>query len=76
MRHCAPKRWQTCQELRRELDDALVSLDAVRVAELIRRIAELNPALGEMLAQHAGRLAYTAILHALNAGNLKGKTAS
>jgi len=31
------------QELRRELGEALVSLDAVRVAELIRRIAELDP---------------------------------
>ena len=53
------------QKLRRELQGALVSLDAERVAELVRRIAELDPALGEALAQHVERLAYTAILHAL-----------
>jgi len=55
------------QELRRELNDALVSLDAARVAELVRRIAELDPALGDVLAHHADQLAYTAILHALKA---------
>ena len=64
------------QELRRELNDALVSLDAVRVAELIRRIAGLNPALGEVLAHHADRLAYTAILHALNTSSSNGKNTS
>ena len=64
------------QELRRELRDALVSLDAERVTELVRRIAGLNPALGDMLAHHAERLAYTAIMKALNTNNPTGKTIS
>lgn len=56
-------------ELRRQLGDALVSLDAARIAEQIRRIAELNPALGDLLAHHADRLAYNAILRHLNTSN-------
>lgn len=55
-------------ELRQELNDALISLDASRVAAIVHRIAELNPALGSVLMQHTNRLAYTAILHALKAG--------
>jgi signal transduction histidine kinase/DNA-binding NarL/FixJ family response regulator len=59
------------QELRRELTDALVSLDVTRIGEIIRRVSELDPALGDALAQHAGQLGYTAILRALQAGGGK-----
>jgi signal transduction histidine kinase/CheY-like chemotaxis protein len=59
------------QELRRELTDALVSLDVTRIGEIIRRVSELDPALGDTLAQHAGQLGYTAILRALQAGGVK-----
>jgi signal transduction histidine kinase/DNA-binding NarL/FixJ family response regulator len=60
------------QELRRDLTDALVSLDVARIGETIRRVSELDTALGDTLAQHAGQLGYTAILQALQAvrGNL------
>jgi signal transduction histidine kinase/CheY-like chemotaxis protein len=51
--------------LRTELADAIVSLDAARIAGLIRRVAELNPVLGGVLAHHEGRLQYTIILRAL-----------
>jgi len=55
-------------ELRVELIDALVSLDATRIAELIGRVSVLNPSLGNTLAHHAGQLGYTSILRALQAG--------
>jgi len=55
-------------ELRGELAVALVSLDVARIAALIRRVAELNPALGEALAHHADHLSFTGILRALRAG--------
>jgi signal transduction histidine kinase/DNA-binding NarL/FixJ family response regulator len=60
------------QVLREELTDALVSLDVTRIGEIIRRVSELDPALGDTLAQHARQLGYTAILRALKAmrGNL------
>ena len=57
--------------LRQELENALPSLDAERIAEVIRRISEVDPALGGMLATLAGRFAYTSILRALQAGNGK-----
>ena len=56
-------------ELRGELTTALVSLEATRIAALIRRVAELNPALGDALADHADHLNYTAMLRALRAGS-------
>jgi signal transduction histidine kinase/DNA-binding response OmpR family regulator len=59
------------EELRRELEDTLMALDAGRIAALIRRIAEVDPALGGILALLADRLAYTPILKALQAGNGK-----
>lgn len=52
-------------ELRQELTAALVSLDSSRITKLIRRVSELDPALGDMLAQHTNQLNYTAILQAL-----------
>jgi signal transduction histidine kinase/DNA-binding NarL/FixJ family response regulator len=59
------------QELRTELVNALVSLDVARIGEIIRRASELDPALGDALAQHANQLNYTAILQALQAGTDK-----
>jgi CheY-like chemotaxis protein len=56
-------------ELRGELSDALVSLDVARIAELIRRVSALDPALGDALADHASQLGYGAILKALQAGD-------
>jgi CheY-like chemotaxis protein len=55
------------QELRGELTDALVNLDVARIGEIIRRVSELDTALGDTLAQHAGQLGYTTILQALQA---------
>jgi signal transduction histidine kinase/CheY-like chemotaxis protein len=52
-------------ELRQPLHDALVTLDGVRVAEVIGRIAEQNPALGDALMYHSNQLAYTKILRSL-----------
>jgi CheY-like chemotaxis protein len=59
------------RELRRELTDALVSLDTARIGGIIRRVSELDPALGDTLAKHAGQLGYTTILQALQAGGGK-----
>jgi signal transduction histidine kinase/DNA-binding NarL/FixJ family response regulator len=55
------------QELRKELTDVLISLDTARIAEIIRRVSELQPLLGRTLAYHADQFSYTAILHALQA---------
>jgi CheY-like chemotaxis protein len=49
-------------ELRGELAGALISLDAGRIGEIIRRISGQNPALGGLLAHHAAQLEYSAIL--------------
>jgi signal transduction histidine kinase/DNA-binding NarL/FixJ family response regulator len=56
------------EELREELANALIALDAERIAGLIRGISEGDPALGGTLALLAGRFAYTPILKALQAG--------
>ncbi len=53
------------RELRGELADALVQLDVARVAELIRCVSDLDPALGDVLAHHAGRFGYSVILQAV-----------
>jgi signal transduction histidine kinase/ligand-binding sensor domain-containing protein/CheY-like chemotaxis protein len=55
------------EELRDELAEALLALDRERIAALIRRISEIDAALGGVLAVLAGRLAYTPILKALRA---------
>jgi signal transduction histidine kinase/CheY-like chemotaxis protein len=52
-------------ELRQQLHGALVNLDTVQVNEVIRRIAEQNPALGDALTYHTDQLAYTTILRSL-----------
>jgi two-component system sensor histidine kinase ChiS len=54
-------------ELREDLVMALLSLDNSRIAQLIRRISELDAALGGVLAVLAARLTYTPILKALRA---------
>jgi signal transduction histidine kinase/CheY-like chemotaxis protein len=59
------------QELRRELTDALVSLDTARIGGIIRRVSELDKTLGDTLARHAGQLGYTTILQALQAVKVK-----
>ncbi len=51
--------------LRTELADVLVSLDAARIADVIRRVAESDPALGAVLQQHADQFQYTIIRHAV-----------
>jgi CheY-like chemotaxis protein len=55
------------QELRRDLAGAVVSLDVARIGDSIRRVSELDPALGDALAQQAGQFGYTTILQALQA---------
>jgi CheY-like chemotaxis protein len=52
-------------DLREALSDALIRLDPARIAVLVRRVSEVNPALGSALAHHADRFAYTTILRAL-----------
>ncbi|RPI05822.1 MAG: response regulator, partial [Ignavibacteriae bacterium] len=55
------------QELRMELTNALVNLDVAKITQLIRRISELDLALGDILTSHAEQFDYTAILRALHA---------
>ena len=53
------------EELRRDLAGAVATLDNTQIAGVIQRVSELNPALGLVLAEHAERLAYSAIHRAL-----------
>jgi hypothetical protein len=53
--------------LRAELRAALVDLDVARVDKLIGDVAMLDPNVGEVLREHAGRFGYTTILGALPA---------
>ena len=62
------------EELRGELGNALIALDAERIGGLIRRISEVDPALGGALADLADRFAYSPILKALQAGKRKPAT--
>jgi CheY-like chemotaxis protein len=55
------------EELREELADTLITLNAERINETIRRISEVDPELGGVLAVLAGRHAYTPIFKALGA---------
>ena len=55
-------------DLQRDLHDALLKLDTTHMENLIGRIVELDPVLGGALKYHAGQLAYTEILRALDAG--------
>ena len=56
--------------LRGELADALVSLDAPRIAGTVIRVSERNPALGAVLARHVEQLNYTEILRSLRTGGI------
>jgi signal transduction histidine kinase/DNA-binding NarL/FixJ family response regulator len=51
--------------LRTELSNALVSLDAARIAGSIRRVGESTPALAKALEHHASQLRYSILLRAL-----------
>jgi CheY-like chemotaxis protein len=57
------------RELKDELIQALIGLNSPLIDELIERVTRLNPALGAILAQHAGRFGYTAMLKALQAAD-------
>ena len=52
-------------ELRKELMDAVISLDIERIAGAINRISGQDAALGRVLSQYAERYAYSSILQAL-----------
>ncbi|MFZ0593534.1 MAG: two-component regulator propeller domain-containing protein [Bryobacteraceae bacterium] len=52
-------------ELRKELMDAVISLDIERIAGAITRISGQDAALGRTLSQYAERYAYSSILQAL-----------
>jgi signal transduction histidine kinase/ligand-binding sensor domain-containing protein/ActR/RegA family two-component response regulator len=56
-------------ELRKELERALVRLDAGPISEIIGRVSEQDANLGEVLARFAKRFAYTEILTALERSN-------
>ena len=53
------------EELRRELANAVISLDRELIAGVIQRVSERDAGLGVVLTQHADRLAYTAMLNAV-----------
>jgi signal transduction histidine kinase/CheY-like chemotaxis protein len=52
-------------ELRAELQDAVITLNMERIARVIERVRQRDAALGAMLARCAERFAYTVILKAL-----------
>jgi signal transduction histidine kinase/DNA-binding NarL/FixJ family response regulator len=51
----------------KELEEAVVSLDAARIGEAVRAVSQQNSELGVALAGHADRLEYTVILRAVQA---------
>jgi CheY-like chemotaxis protein len=58
-------------QLREDLADALVRLDAGPISEVIQRVSEHDAQLGRILNGYAGRFAYTQMLTALeNSNNL------
>jgi CheY-like chemotaxis protein len=56
------------EQLRQELTDALVRLDAGPIFEAIGRVSEQDAQLGGVLTSYAKRFAYTQILNALEDG--------
>jgi signal transduction histidine kinase/CheY-like chemotaxis protein len=54
-------------ELRKELRDALITLEPARISAAIERISQENTALGLILARRAGSYAYSAIFEATGA---------
>lgn len=63
-------------ELRADFEDALISLDSKRIAEVIDAISVRDAALGGLLARRAARFAYTSILDAINGSKTKSMTGS
>ena len=61
------ERW--LEELRQELREDLIALDAERIRSAIEKVAELDPALGGVLSRCASQYAYTAIFDAIEACN-------
>jgi hypothetical protein len=55
------------EELREELSEALLSLDAKHIATLIERVRERDAGLGSVLENRAWKFSYTPILAALEA---------
>jgi len=53
------------EEVRTELTNAVISLNIERIASLIGRISEQNPALGRTLSRYAARYEFSQILEAL-----------
>jgi hypothetical protein len=51
--------------LRLELSEAVISLDAERIAAAVSRVGERNSALATALGRRASQLEYTAIMQAL-----------
>jgi signal transduction histidine kinase/DNA-binding response OmpR family regulator len=54
-------------DVRRELRDALITLDSQQISAAIKRISLDNAALGSILTSYAGRYTYTPILRAIDA---------
>jgi hypothetical protein len=52
-------------DLRVGLSNAIVSLDAVTIADAVKRIGDVDVELGAVLESYTARLAYTPILRAL-----------
>jgi CheY-like chemotaxis protein len=52
-------------ELRKDLEDAVISLDADRIDGVIGRISEQDPSLGRTLSKYAERFEYSSIFDAL-----------
>ncbi len=56
------------ENLREELQQAVVSLDISRISPVVSKIAERDPALAAVLALYVGRFAFTPILKAIQRG--------
>ena len=52
-----------------ELFDAPIILDAARSADHLRPVSELDPALGDLPAQHTSRFDFASIRQTLQAGS-------
>jgi signal transduction histidine kinase/CheY-like chemotaxis protein len=64
------------EELRTELSDAVISLDANRVHRAVSRISEMDAALGHTLSQYTEQYAYSAIFQALRPAGGQSHTAT
>ncbi len=53
------------EDLRGQLEDAVICLDVKRISRLIDRVSEIAPALGGLLAEDASRYAFTSMLRGL-----------